>query len=195
MMCEKTCDFYKYQNYELGNRTIVIQCCTSKCDFGVQEEGIVKCELQCPSNLPYFNDSSKLCVSSCASNAYEDSSKEQYLYHCMNSCTKFYYKVKDTDQRYCVSFCAATDYYFGTECVEKCPSESRLMQDMQCVKQCLQGGNGVVYYQHSDDVCNTTACSVSEELSVFETADHVCVESCRFTLPVTLIMSDGENES
>lgn len=69
------------------------------------------------------------------------------------------------------------------------------MQNMQCVKECNQIGNGVFYYQHSDNVCNTTPCSVSEETYVFETASHVCVESCLFTKPTELSLQNGADES
>lgn len=63
------------------------------------------------------------------------------------------------------------------------------------MSKCQQGKDDVFYYQHSDDVCNTTACSVSEERFVFETADHVCVDSCLFTKPVVFPLKDTENES
>ena len=57
LTCAEKCDFYEYQNHKVGSITIPIQRCVGQCKFGVREGDIVKCELQCPSNLPYFNES------------------------------------------------------------------------------------------------------------------------------------------
>lgn len=55
LKCIKNCRFYEVKPYPVGDRTINIQKCVGKCEFGVQEGNNVECMLQCPLELPYFN--------------------------------------------------------------------------------------------------------------------------------------------
>ena len=172
--CKKTCDDYKTSETK-----------------PISDENGINCFKTCPSNYPFKNLTSRLCLMYCNDYYNGDecvkdcSEKEKYHFEgnskCLDECKigNEYYYIKDISKKLCDYSC---DGYFikyreentqgPYKCVDECQSNEYYYEDKkECIKDCaLQKGKDSQICVHQ--------CSPNEVVKEDENGKFYCHSSC-----------------